>query len=62
MKTPFIELLFHHRDSENTEKNREGGLFAFPCLKIRLKTNTKQMRAVRRIEIGRVSFSYKLRI
>ena len=24
MKTPVIELLFYHRDSENTEKNREG--------------------------------------
>ena len=27
VKTPVIELLFHHRDSENNEKNREGILF-----------------------------------
>ena len=60
VKTPVIEILFHHRDSENTEKTGRV-VFAFPGLTIRLKTNIKQMRAVRKIEIGRVSFSNKLR-
>ena len=27
VKTPVIKLLFHHRDNENTEKNREGVLY-----------------------------------
>ena len=36
-------------------------VFAFARLTIRLKTNTKQMRAGRKLEIGRVSFSNKLR-
>ena len=26
VKTSVIELLFHHRESENSEKNREGSL------------------------------------
>ena len=36
-------------------------VFAFPYLTIRLKTNTKEMSAVRKFEIERVSFSNKLR-
>ena len=27
VKTPVIELLFHHRDTEDSEKNREGVLY-----------------------------------
>ena len=27
VKTPVIVLLFHHRSSENNEKNREGSLY-----------------------------------
>ena len=36
-------------------------VFAFARLTIRLKTNTKQMRSVRKTEIGNESFSNKLR-
>ena len=55
VKTPVIELLFNQRDSENTEKNREGSLCL--CMSYdEIKNNIKEMRAVRELDIGMVLF------
>ena len=61
VKTSVIELIFYHRDSENIEKNREGVFYLDKRLG-KNKNKYKQIRSVRKTEIGRESFSHKLRI
>ena len=47
---------FFTTEAQRTVRRTGRVFLAFPCLTIRLKTNTKQVRTVREYEIGRVFF------
>ena len=60
VKMSVIELFFKHRGTEDNKKNKEGVFYLDKRL-VENKNKYKQMRSVRKTDIGRESFSHKLR-